>query len=194
MTESPKKVTEEQSSTSPPCTEGTEGHKKRYEGRAVAYCPWDGQHAARMRSEGRIVAGRSRDSQDAARMRHGRAIAQDMGRAGRAGNQTCRAVPLMVPWDGQDASGRVQFTRVSVGRTRDRQTWDGRSTRSAGCTWVTGRLLPALKGAIPNAAGTCTWFVGRSHGNVYRRANWTAKSPGHGRGMGGPWKAHGKCP
>ena len=135
MTESPKKVTEEQSSTSPPCTEGTEGHKKGYEGRAVAYCPWDGQHAARMRGEGRIVAGRSRDSQDAARMRHGRAIAQDMGRAGRAGNQTGRVVPLMVPWDGQD----------------DATCW-----RNMG-DWQT---FTSTKGVIPTASGKRTWFMG----------------------------------
>ena len=144
---------------------------------------WRGPHCCRP------TAGQSERSAHVARAC---AITQDMGRAGCAVNRTCLAVLVMIPWDGQDASGRVQFTRVSVGRTRDRQAWDGRSTRSAGCTWVTGRLLPALKSAIPDAAGTCTWFVGRSHGNVYRRANWTAKSPGHGRGMGGPWKAHGR--
>ena len=49
------------------------------------------------------------------------------------------------------------------------------------------QTFASTKGAIPTAAGKHTWFVGRSHGNVYRRANWTAKSPGHGRGMGGPW-------
>ena len=88
---------------------------------------------------------------------------------------------------GRGTDGQAHASRKAVRCTHDRPTWDGRAAQSAGCTWVTGTLLPALKSAIPNAAGTCTWFVGRSHGNVYGSANWTAKSPGHGRGMGGPW-------
>ena len=91
-----------------------------------------------MRGEGRIVAGRSRDSQDAARMRHGRAIAQDMGRAGRAGNQTCRAVPLMVPWDGQDDA-------TCWRNMGDWQTF----TSTKKCGTQCGRHVHMVRGLVP---------------------------------------------
>ena len=142
----------------------------------MAYCPWDGQHAARVRGEGRIVAGRSRDSQDAARMRHGRAIAQDMGRAGRAGNQTCRAVPLMVPWDGQDDA------------TCWRNMGDWHTfTSTKKCGTQCGRRVHMVRGLVPweclqmrklDREIAWAWEAmggpWARMGNVYRKANWTA--------------------
>ena len=164
MTESPKKVTEEQSSTSPPCTEGTEGHKKGM--KAVQWLTGRGtdstQHACVARAallqadRGTVRMQRACGTGVRDRAGHGTGglcCEPDMSR--RAGHDTVGRTGRVWPSAVHTSFRGTDARSTDVGRTVDAKCWlnmgDWRtftSTKKKRDTHC-GRHVHMVRGAVP---------------------------------------------
>ena len=163
VTESPKKVTETQSSTSPPCSEGTEEHK-----------------SLRGPCRRTLAAGQTGRGMDRTLRACGTsAVVLDAGRGtGGARQQTNRRALVAAPWDEW-----TRARRKAARSARDRQTWDGQSTRSAVYTWVLADLHQHKR-----CDTHCTRQVHMAHGSWSMGMSTEAQTGLlNCLGMGGTW-------